>query len=121
MWIGVDGYTPWSEEMPQIGSSHGVDAAGAINYHVWFQWWFRDFPCTEHIITSLSIGAGDELYANISVITPLSVLVHLANSTTKTFTTKKLFFSESDPSSACAGSECRMDSRASPPTVSSQR
>lgn len=98
MWVGLDGGFPWSQGMPQVGSSHAIDTNGNISYHLWFQWWFRDFPSAEHKIATISIGADDEIYANISVLTPLSVLVHLANRTTKTFTTKKLSFSEGNPS-----------------------
>ena len=72
MWIGLDGSFPWSQGMPQVGSAHYIDTSGKPIYNLWFQWWFRDFPSSPQTITAIDIGAGDKIYANISIETPYS-------------------------------------------------
>ncbi len=82
-WIGLDGQGAYRDStLPQIGTAQTfTTATGTATYAAWYQWWAKDVPPVI-VPIGLTVNAGDEIYASVSVVNPTTVSFTMKNVTT---------------------------------------
>jgi hypothetical protein len=82
VWLGLDGFHPFTLGLPQIGTTHAVTTAGAaVPAEAWFQWWVRGQNLPLFPIPFLPVAAGDEIIAMVAALAPALVVMVLKNQT----------------------------------------
>lgn len=76
VWTGLDGDRGGSLSMPQMGTTSVMEPAGPRAY-LWAQWWVRDRPYGECVLTSLPVQPGDAVVCWITVAARDDVWFHV--------------------------------------------
>ena len=86
VWTGLDGDRRSSLSMPQLGTTSVMGPTGPRAY-LWAQWWVRDRPYGECVLTSLPVQPGDEVVCWLTVADPEDVWFHVRTFGANLFTT----------------------------------
>jgi hypothetical protein len=82
-WIGLDGQGAYRDStLPQIGTAQIFNTGtGTATYAAWYQWWAKDVSPVIMPV-ALTVNAGDEIYASVTVLNPTKVCFRIRNFTT---------------------------------------